>query len=163
MAALEPYIQADIILTVEMLRSAQFLSQGRVTPQTLPQPWGTIRRAPDENLAVELARALRENNLKKFIESLQPTTKAYQDLRDAAQTVRIGNAFIVGDAAGLASRDLCEGIGPAVRSAILAAEAIATGQESTLDSVSAFSLRNRLVRKSLEYIFVTRGLKLSRR
>ncbi|MEA3275081.1 MAG: NAD(P)/FAD-dependent oxidoreductase [Pseudomonadota bacterium] len=84
-------------------------------------------------------------------------------VRDAVQTVRIGNAFIVGDAAGLASRDLCEGIGPAVRSALLAAEAIATGQESTLESVSAFSLRNRLVRKSLEYMFVTRGLKLARR
>jgi flavin-dependent dehydrogenase len=83
-------------------------------------------------------------------------------LRDAVQTVRIGNAFIVGDAAGLASRDLCEGIGPAVRSALLAAEAIATGQESTLESVSAFSLQNRFLRKSLEYLFVTRGRALAR-
>ena len=84
-------------------------------------------------------------------------------LRDAVQTARIGNAFIVGDAAGLASRDLCEGIGPAVRSALLAAEAIATGQEPRLESVSAFSLQNRFLRKSLEYMFVTRGRALARR
>jgi len=84
-------------------------------------------------------------------------------LRDAVQTARIGNAFIVGDAAGLASRDLCEGIGPAVRSALLAAEAIATGQEPTLESVSAFSLQNRFLCKSLEYMFVTRGRALARR
>jgi flavin-dependent dehydrogenase len=82
-------------------------------------------------------------------------------LRDGVQTVRIGNAFIVGDSAGLASRDLCEGIGPAVRSAILAAEAIARGEEYGLESVSAFSLRNRLLRKRLEYMFVTRGCKLA--
>ena len=84
-------------------------------------------------------------------------------LRDGAQRVRIGNAFIIGDAAGLASRDLCEGIGPAVRSAILAAEAIARSKEPTLESVSAFSLRNPLLHKSLEYMFVTRGRKLARR
>jgi flavin-dependent dehydrogenase len=84
-------------------------------------------------------------------------------LRDAVQTARIGNAFVVGDAAGLASRDLCEGIGPAVRSALVAADAIATGQESTLESVSAFSLDNRFLRKSLEYMFVTRGRALAGR
>ena len=38
---------------------------------------------------------------------------------------RIGNAWVIGDSAGLATRDLCEGIGPAVRSGLLAAEAIA--------------------------------------
>ncbi len=38
--------------------------------------------------------------------------------------VRNGNAFIVGDAAGLATLDLAEGIGPAVESGILAAAEI---------------------------------------
>ncbi len=84
-------------------------------------------------------------------------------LRGAVQTLRIGNAFVVGDAAGLASRDLCEGIGPAVRSAVLAAEAIATGQEPTLESVPGFSLRSRVLSRSLEYVFVTRGRKLAGR
>jgi flavin-dependent dehydrogenase len=68
-------------------------------------------------------------------------------LRDRALTVRTGNAFIVGDAAGLATRDLGEGIGAAVRSAILVAEAIARGEEPTLESVSAYSLRNLLLHK----------------
>jgi flavin-dependent dehydrogenase len=84
-------------------------------------------------------------------------------LRDGVQTVRVGNAFIIGDAAGLASRDLCEGIGPAVRSAILAAEAIALNEVPTLDSISAFSLRNTLLHRSLEYMFVRRGRKLTTR
>ena len=84
-------------------------------------------------------------------------------LREGVQTSRIGNAFIVGDAAGLASRDLCEGIGPAVRSAILAADAIARGEDPSLESVSAFSLRNPLLHKSLEYMFVMRGRKWARR
>jgi flavin-dependent dehydrogenase len=82
-------------------------------------------------------------------------------LRDGVQTARIGNAFIIGDAAGLASRDLCEGIGPAVRSAIITAETIARGGKNTLESVSAFSLRNPLLHKSLEYMFVKRGRKLA--
>ncbi len=38
---------------------------------------------------------------------------------------RSGNAWVVGDAAGLATRDRCEGTGPAVRSGLLAAGAIA--------------------------------------
>ncbi|MGH8167141.1 MAG: NAD(P)/FAD-dependent oxidoreductase, partial [Woeseiaceae bacterium] len=36
-------------------------------------------------------------------------------LRGSVDTVRLGNAFIVGDSVGLASKDLGEGIGPAVR------------------------------------------------
>ena len=68
-------------------------------------------------------------------------------LRDRVQNVRTGNAFIVGDAAGLATRDLGEGIGPAVRSAILVAETIARGEELTLESVSASSLRDLLWHK----------------
>ena len=48
--------------------------------------------------------------------------------------MRVGNAFLVGDAAGLATRDLCEGIGPAVRSGLLAADAIALGRPYSLES-----------------------------
>ena len=39
-------------------------------------------------------------------------------LRGHVDVVRIGNAFITGDAAGLATRDMCEGIGPAIRSGL---------------------------------------------
>ncbi len=44
-------------------------------------------------------------------------------LRGRVEVVRRGNAFITGDAAGLATRDLGEGIGPAVRSGLRAARA----------------------------------------
>jgi flavin-dependent dehydrogenase len=49
------------------------------------------------------------------------------------------NAFLVGDAAGLATQDMCEGIGPAVESALLAADSILTGSVYSLDSVTSMS------------------------
>lgn len=60
-------------------------------------------------------------------------------LRDGMQTVQHGNACLIGDAAGLATRDLCEGIGPAVRSGRLAARSIVDGVPYTLDSVATLS------------------------
>ena len=60
-------------------------------------------------------------------------------LRGGAVAGRIGNAYLVGDAAGLATVDMCEGIGPAIRSGLLAARAIASGGEYTLDSISRHS------------------------
>jgi flavin-dependent dehydrogenase len=45
-------------------------------------------------------------------------------LRHSVSAVRIENAFVTGDAAGLATKDMGEGIGPAVESGIRAARAI---------------------------------------
>ncbi len=53
--------------------------------------------------------------------------------------VRLGNIFLIGDAAGLATRDLGEGIGPAVESGIRAAEAIARGRPYTARAIRAWS------------------------
>lgn len=61
-------------------------------------------------------------------------------LRGRAEAVRSGNAFIVGDAVGLASVDMGEGIGPAVRSALLAAAAITDGADYDLRSLGRFSI-----------------------
>lgn len=77
-------------------------------------------------------------------------------LRDQVQTVRLGNAFLVGDSAGLATRDMCEGIGPAILSGQRAADAIATGAPYTLDGIPRFSIAKPLFHKSLEYMFVAR-------
>ncbi|TDJ41650.1 MAG: NAD(P)/FAD-dependent oxidoreductase [Gammaproteobacteria bacterium] len=76
-------------------------------------------------------------------------------LRDHLGTVRVDNAFIVGDAVGLATRDLGEGIGPAVASGRLAAQAILTGAEYSLEHLDFFSLptmfgRERRLSKWLE-------------
>lgn len=75
-------------------------------------------------------------------------------LRDKADIARLGNAFVVGDAAGLATRDMCEGIGPAVRSALLAARSIMTDEPFDLSSIDAFTSGNTLVKKGLERLFV---------
>ena len=66
---------------------------------------------------------------------LKPAGYSYY-IRGNVDNVRIDNAFIVGDSIGLATVDLCEGIGPAVRSAILAAEAITKDKEYSLHGIA---------------------------
>jgi len=83
-------------------------------------------------------------------------------LRGDVDVVRVENAFITGDAVGLATRDLCEGIGPAIKSGHLAAEAILTGREYSLDAISAHSAEHALVRKLLDYMFVKRRPRAAR-
>lgn len=88
-------------------------------------------------------------------DSLEPSPSGYAYyLRDGVDTRRLGNAFLVGDAAGLATRDLGEGIGPAVSSGMLAADAIADGAEYDLGSVSGYSLPSGFKRRTLEYLLL---------
>ena len=61
-------------------------------------------------------------------------------LRGRVDVVQRDNAFITGDAAGLATRDLGEGIGPAVHSGLLAAEAILAGNSYRLEDVTGLSV-----------------------
>ncbi|HUD97544.1 MAG TPA: NAD(P)/FAD-dependent oxidoreductase [Woeseiaceae bacterium] len=61
-------------------------------------------------------------------------------LRGPGEIVRDGNAFIVGDAVGLASVDMGEGIGPAVQSALRAADAIANNAAFSLKSIERYSV-----------------------
>ncbi len=60
-------------------------------------------------------------------------------LRGDVQTVRTGNAFLVGDAAGLGTRDLGEGIRPAIETGIRAANSIALRSDYTLRGVVRYS------------------------
>ncbi len=69
----------------------------------------------------------------------EPTGYSYY-LRGNVDVVRRENAFITGDAAGLATRDLGEGIGPAVRSGLNAARAILEGAPYDLGDVTGTSL-----------------------
>jgi geranylgeranyl reductase family protein len=69
----------------------------------------------------------------------EPTGYSYY-LRGKVDVVRTGNALIVGDAVGLASVDMGEGIGPAVRSALLAADAIIKNGEYDLTQLARFSV-----------------------
>jgi len=61
-------------------------------------------------------------------------------LRQRAPALRRDNAFLVGDAAGLATLDMGEGIRPAVESGRLAAEAILHDAAYSVDSIPKYSL-----------------------
>src|SRR6202012_257840 len=78
-------------------------------------------------------------------------------LRGKVQVVRIGDAFITGDAAGLATRDMCEGIGPAIRSGHRAADAILKGTVYRIDDVTGASLGGGIASRLLDWAF-TRGV-----
>jgi flavin-dependent dehydrogenase len=99
---------------------------------------------------------LRSRGLIKPSLELRPQGYSYY-MRSQVDVRRIGNAFVVGDAAGLATRDLAEGIGPAIRSGMRAAEAITDGVAYDLSSVSAYSLPLGLPRRALEYLLLRRN------
>ena len=71
-------------------------------------------------------------------EQYDPSGYSYY-LRGNVDVVSDGNAFIVGDSVGLATVDMCEGIGPAVRSGLLAAHSIITGADYSLAGLDKFS------------------------
>lgn len=65
-------------------------------------------------------------------------------LRQKLTVGRSGNAFLVGDSLGLATLDMGEGIGPAIRSGQLAAEAILTGADYSVASIPCYSFPSLL-------------------
>ena len=66
-------------------------------------------------------------------------------VRHDSHPVQSENCYILGDAAGLATNDMGEGIGPAVESGILAARAIANGTEYSVRSIRRQSIRDILL------------------
>jgi flavin-dependent dehydrogenase len=84
-----------------------------------------------------------------------PTGYSYY-VRGELKPARIGNALLTGDAAGLATRDLCEGIGPAVRSGQLAAKSILSDNPYQLDDATGASLGGGLITRCMDWAF-TRG------
>lgn len=86
----------------------------------------------------------------------EPTGYSYY-LRGRVDVVRRDNAFIAGDAAGLATRDMAEGIGPAVRSGVRAAEAILEGKPYRLEDVTGASLGGGLASRLLDWAMTRRA------
>lgn len=72
-------------------------------------------------------------------ERLSPKGHIYY-LRGQTRNTRHGNAFVIGDAAGLATCDMGEGIGPAIESGKQAARSILSGTPFCLQSVTKWSL-----------------------
>ncbi len=60
-------------------------------------------------------------------------------LRDRRDSIQQDRAFLIGDAAGLATRDLGEGIGPAVKSGLLCADAIISEKPLSLKPIKKYS------------------------
>jgi menaquinone-9 beta-reductase len=73
----------------------------------------------------------------------KPSGHSYY-LREKAAEIRRGNAFLVGDALGLATVDMGEGIGPAIQSGLRAAEAIMRGKSYSIDTISRYSFPSLL-------------------
>jgi flavin-dependent dehydrogenase len=71
--------------------------------------------------------------------TFRPRGYAYY-LRQARPEVRRDNALIAGDAVGLATLDMGEGIGPAIRSGLLAAEAILHDSDYDVRAIPRVSL-----------------------
>jgi len=84
-----------------------------------------------------------------------PTGYSYY-VRGELDGVRFGNAFLPGVPAGLATRDLCEGIGPAIQSGQRAAHAIVSGSAYMLDGITRDSLGGGLISHAMDWAF-TRG------
>jgi len=73
----------------------------------------------------------------------KPSGHSYYQRQNLPE-IRRDNAFIVGDAAGLATLDMGEGIGPAIRSGLLAAEAIVRNTDYSVASIPKYSLPSLL-------------------
>jgi menaquinone-9 beta-reductase len=84
-----------------------------------------------------------------------PTGYSYY-MRDRACAAQSGNAFLTGDSAGLATRDLSEGIGPAIRSGHRAADAILHSTNYSLEDVTGASLGGGFVSAWMDWA-MTRG------
>jgi flavin-dependent dehydrogenase len=88
--------------------------------------------------------------------SAEPRGYSYY-VRGAANGVGIPNAFLTGDAAGLATRDLCEGIGPAVRSGLRAAHSILSGAPYGIGDIASGSLGNGLLGRVVDWAMTGRA------
>jgi menaquinone-9 beta-reductase len=105
-----------------------------------------------------------QDHWQRFVEKLEqdglvkghtynPLGYSYR-LRSKQSEIQIGNIFLIGDSAGLATRDMGEGIGPAIESGFLAAEAILQGTKYNVRSILSYSfppmaiIRTMLIRNS---------------
>ncbi len=68
-----------------------------------------------------------------------PVAHSYY-VRQELPKIRLGNAFLAGDALGLATRDMGEGIGNSIQSGLRAADAILLGGEYRLDGIPKYSV-----------------------
>lgn len=111
---------------------------------------GTLNALRSENRSIKYHWELLVNKLKNIglIKDFKFNPKGYNYyLRDNNPVTQIKNLYLVGDAVGLATIDMGEGIGPSVQSGILAAKAIINKTHYSVNSISKFSFPNILFSK----------------
>jgi flavin-dependent dehydrogenase len=102
--------------------------------------------ARGENIQQHWDRLIRKLKELGLLGNQTPEPRGYNYyLRSKASVVQQENVFIIGDAAALATKDMGEGIGPAVRSGILAASAILHHTPYSVRSVRKLSLFDLLM------------------
>jgi len=102
-----------------------YLSKLKAHDDTINQQWQLYTRELER-------RALVKNH------SFEGKGSVYY-IRNDMEAVQIDRLFLVGDAAGLATKDMGEGIDPAIASGTLAADAIVTNKDYSLRFVKKFS------------------------
>lgn len=112
---------------------------------------GTINSIRSENSSIKfhwnkLIDKLEKAGLVQNFE-FNPTGYDYY-LRDKNPITQINNIYLIGDAVGLATIDMGEGIGPSVKSGILAAEGIINQSNYSVKSISKYSFPSILFRKN---------------
>lgn len=112
---------------------------------------GTIKSIKSENSSIKFHWKMLIDKLakRKLVQNFEFNPKGHTYyLRDKNRITQIKNIYIIGDAAGLATVDMGEGIGPSVESGILVAEAIIKQSHYSVKSISKFSLPSILFRKN---------------
>jgi flavin-dependent dehydrogenase len=103
---------------------------------------------------------MKELERRSLVTNYLTRAKGYRYyVRDGVDVGHRDRVFLTGDAAGLATRDMGEGIGPAVESGILAANAIITGRPFSLRSVKRFSFPRYWTLVKVGVLYLLSGLK----
>ena len=112
---------------------------------------GTLSGLRSKNSSIKYHWNLLTEKFKNtgLIENFEYNPRGYNYyLRNKNPITQIKNLYLIGDAVGLATIDMGEGIGPAVQSGILVAEAIINRKDYSVKSISRFSFPSILFRKN---------------
>jgi menaquinone-9 beta-reductase len=150
--------RGDLIVTQEVEFETPVRNTTCVLWFPFSEPWGYAWYMPKAN-AVNIGFGGRRSRLEKWdrerlwddllallrkegcLTESPPQPKGYSYyMGRRRKEAKKGTAYLVGDAAGLATVDLAEGIGPAVESGLLAARDVCGKGSYSLRSISSYSL-----------------------
>jgi flavin-dependent dehydrogenase len=127
---------------------------------------GFSERLKDNNDTIQRHWGLFLKELERLslVKNYHVRAKGYMYyVRDGVDIVHKDGVFLTGDAAGLATKDMGEGIGPAVESGILAADAIIKGKPFALRSVKQYSFPRYRARAKVSLLYLMNAIKDSLR